>query len=112
MREEIYFENKMIKRNEHGYLCNYADWNPDIAELFATEEDLSLSAEHWEIILFLRQFYVEYEMIPPMRVLVKIIAKELGLKKGDSSYLQRLFPKGFLKQSCKIAGLPKPRHCL
>src|ERR1700722_6964939 len=101
----------MINRNQDGYLCNYTEWSQDIATLIAAEEDLPLSDEHWEIILFLRQFYSKYEMIPPMRIVVKTIAKELGAKKGDSSYLQRLFPKGFLKQACKIAGLPKPRHC-
>jgi len=36
----------------------------------------------------------------------------LGEEKGNSRYLQRLFPDGPLKYACKFGGLPKPPTCL
>ena len=47
---------------------------------------------------------------------VKVIggrkAQKLGEEKGNSRYLQRLFPDGPAKQATKLAGLPKPAKCL
>ena len=37
---------------------------------------------------------------------------EYGEEKGNSRYLQRLFPGGPAKQISKIAGLPKPVKCI
>jgi tRNA 2-thiouridine synthesizing protein E len=47
-----------------------------------------------------------------MRVLVKLVARELGREKGNSLYLLRLFPDSPAKLAAKIAGLPRPTNCL
>jgi tRNA 2-thiouridine synthesizing protein E len=98
--------------DEEGYLANLNDWNPEIAEWMAKDEDAELTENHWEVINFLREYYDEYQIAPAVRVLTKAIGKKLGKDKGNSKYLYELFPYGPGKQACKYAGLPKPTGCV
>lgn len=108
----IMYKENIIETDKEGYLINLADWNPEVAELIAREEDLSLTDAHWTIIHFVRQFYAEFNTSPAIRLLVKLLKEAFGEHTGNSIYLQRLFPGGPAKQACKIAGLPKPIKCL
>ncbi len=101
-----------IETDEEGYLVNLADWNEDVAKEIAKGENVDMTANHWEVVNFLRQYYDEYQIAPAVRVLTKAIGKQLGEEKGNSKYLYELFPYGPAKQACKIAGLPKPTGCV
>jgi tRNA 2-thiouridine synthesizing protein E len=101
-----------LETNDQGFLVNAADWNEDVAERLAALNNIELSADHWEIILFIRRYYQQFKHLPNARVFTKAIAKELGEAKGNSRYLHKLFPDGPLKYACKLAGLPKPPTCL
>lgn len=101
-----------VETDSAGYLLNMHQWNEDIALALAAREHLQLTDAHWEVIYFLREFYQEYKTSPAIRMLVKAMAKKLGEDKGNSRYLQRLFPDGPAKQATKLAGLPKPAKCL
>ena len=98
--------------NEQGFLIRAADWNEQVAQVLADINDISLTAAHWDIINFIRQYYLQYKHLPNARVFAKAIAKTLGEEKANSRYLLRLFPDGPLKYACKLAGLPKPPTCL
>ncbi|MFO1493914.1 MAG: TusE/DsrC/DsvC family sulfur relay protein [Lysobacterales bacterium] len=100
------------RTNEAGYLLDASDWTPAFAEQAAQHEGLSLTAEHWQVIDFLRDYFQRYGLSPPMRVLVKAIAPLLGEAKATSRRLYQLFPDGPAKQACKLAGLPKPDSCI
>ena len=104
--------NKHIETDASGYLLNIDDWNIEVAQVIAKLENLELTDAHWEIIHFVRAFYQEYKTSPAIRMLVKATAQKLGEDKGNSRYLQRLFPDGPAKQATKLAGLPKPAKCL
>ncbi|MDP5291402.1 TusE/DsrC/DsvC family sulfur relay protein [Oceanimonas sp. CHS3-5] len=106
------FEGRPIDTDAQGYLKNHLDWQPAMAERLAEEEGITLTAEHREVIQFVRAFYLKYNTSPAIRALVKAMAKELGEDKGNSRYLYRLFPKGPAKQATKLAGLPKPVKCI
>jgi len=95
-----------------GYLINLNDWSEALAIEIAKQEQIVLTDEHWEIIFLVRDFYQEYQTSPAIRMLVKAMAQKFGEEKGNSRYLQRLFPDGPAKQATKIAGLPKPIKCL
>lgn len=97
---------------EQGFLMNPNDWSTAVAERLARLEAIELRAEHWEIIVFMRNYYQRFQHLPNSRLFVKAVARELGEDKGNSRYLQRLFPEGPLKYACKLAGLPKPPTCL
>ncbi|MBR9727148.1 TusE/DsrC/DsvC family sulfur relay protein [Shewanella intestini] len=106
------FEGKQIHTDHQGYLLNVEDWAAPMADIIAATENIELSANHWEVINFVRSFYLEYKTSPAIRVLVKAIGQSLGPDKGNSKYLYTLFPVGPAKQATKIAGLPKPAKCI
>lgn len=108
----LIFDGKEIETDNDGYLKDSSQWNEALAEVIAEKEAIVLSAEHWEVVRFVRAFYLEYNTSPAIRMLVKAMANTFGEEKGNSRYLYRLFPKGPAKQATKIAGLPKPVKCI
>lgn len=106
------YNQTSIHTDHQGYLKNITDWNDDIAEIIAQKELIVLTPAHWEVINFVRGFYLEFKTSPAIRVLVKAIGLKLGADKGNSKYLYTLFPVGPAKQATKIAGLPKPAKCI
>lgn len=112
MNYYLEFAEQKIETDKAGYLLQLSDWQPQLAYILAKQEDIELSDAHWEVVNFVRDFYLEFETSPAMRALVKAMAQKLGVEKGNSRYLFRLFPKGPAKQATKIAGLPKPAKCL
>ena len=103
---------KELELDKHGYLQVLSDWNESVAKALALEEGISLTSAHWELINLLRNFHQRSDLIPSTRVLVKLMARELGAEKGKSLYLMQLFPKTPLKSVCKISGLPRPTNCV
>jgi len=106
------FEGKEIETDNDGYLKESSQWSEGLAEVIAAQESIILSPEHWEVVRFVRDFYLEFNTSPAIRMLVKAMANKFGEEKGNSRYLYRLFPKGPAKQATKIAGLPKPVKCI
>ncbi len=98
--------------DKEGYLASLSDWNQDIAHALALNEGITLTDAHWEIIFLLRDFHGVFEHAPAMRILVKAVKKQLGVEKGNSIYLLKLFPDSPAKRAAKIAGLPRPTNCL
>lgn len=105
-------DNYNIETTSEGFLLHYSQWDQNTANYMANNAGIELTAEHWEIIDFIREYYIKYEHLPNSRMFVAAIRKKYGVEKGNSRYLQNLFPAGPLKYACKIAGLPKPPTCL
>ena len=105
-------DGKTIETDKEGYLKIQSDWSEQLAETIAQHENIVLNDNHWEVVHFVRNFYLEFNTSPAIRMLVKAMAKQLGEDKGNSKYLYKLFPKGPAKQATKIAGLPKPARCI
>lgn len=101
-----------IATTKEGYLANLNDWNETVAQTLASSDAIELTADHWQVIHFLRNFYLSYQTTPTVRIMIKELAKQMGTEKSNSAYLQQLFPQGLMKQACKIAGLPKPIRCI
>lgn len=108
----LIFNDQEIATDGEGYLQDSQRWSEELAPVIAANEGITLSPEHWEVIRFVRNFYLEFNTSPAIRMLVKAMAAQLGEEKGNSRYLYRLFPKGPAKQATKIAGLPKPVKCI
>ncbi|MGF1761395.1 sulfurtransferase TusE [Photobacterium sagamiensis] len=106
------FEGKQLETDAQGYLKNIDDWSNELVPLLAKEEGIELTEAHWEVVNFVREFYLEFNTSPAIRMLVKAMAKKYGEDKGSSRYLYKLFPKGPAKQATKLAGLPKPVKCI
>lgn len=101
-----------VEHDEEGYITDIGGWNAELAELIAERENIEMNDDAWEVVNFLRNYYEEYQISPPARVLAKAIMEKLGADKANSRYLYELFPYGPAKQACKIAGLPKPTSCI
>lgn len=108
----LIFNHQEIETDKEGYLLNIDDWQEAVAELVAEKENIALTENHWEVVRFVRSFYLEYKTSPAIRALTKALKAEFGEEKASSRYLYRLFPKGPAKQATKIAGLPKPARCI
>ena len=100
-----------MQLDKEGFLANYEDWTTESAPRLAASEAIELTADHWEVIHLVRDYYHHYHVSPTTRVLVKIVERELGPDKGKSIYLMRLFGAKSAKLVAKIAGLPKPNNC-
>ena len=94
-----------VPTGDEGYLLDPADWTEEIAERLASAEGLALSGEHWDVIRFVRRWHDEHGVAPSGRD-VNAFMKSQGAARNR---LFELFPYGYVQQTCKIAGMLKPR---
>lgn len=102
--------NLHAPRDTEGYLINPGDWNEDIAIELAAEEGIELNDIFWSVLNFMRAYYNEHNIAPDVRHLIKHLADENQCEKRKAKMLVfELFPYGYVKQACKIAGMKRPR---
>jgi TusE/DsrC/DsvC family sulfur relay protein len=85
------------------------DWNHNRAQLLSDEEGIVMTPEHWEVISFLQNYYLQYGWPLNAHSLSKKLDTAFA-DKGGARYLYQLFPGGPLAQGGRIAGLPVPHH--
>ena len=95
--------------DDEGYLIDPAQWNEQVAEALARQERIILSDEHWAVIRFMREYYEQHQIAPDARHVIKRLAEVRGAGSKGRNELFELFPYGYVKQACKIAGMRKPR---
>ena len=98
--------------DDNGFLIDCNEWTTALGHEFARAENIVLTEHHWEIITLLRNFYADFGDSPASRALVNYVKRHLGADKGNSHYLMTLFPGSPARIGSRIAGLPKPKHCL
>jgi len=106
------YEGKQYECDEDGYLVDWETWQEGMAPVMAAQDGITLGPEHWDIIKFLREYFMKFQIAPMIKILVKEIGKVMGPEKGNTKYLYELFPGGPAKQACRYAGLPKPTGCV
>ena len=97
-----------VQTDQEGYLVDPADWSESVGDKLARGEDIVLTADHWQVIRYMREFFEEHHVVPDVRFVIKHLAG-LGLGSAARSRLFELFPYGYVKQACKIAGMRRPR---
>ena len=90
-----------------GYLTDPNSWSETVAIEFARQEDIQLTADHWDVIRFMREYYEKHQVIPDTRFAIKHLAARFG--KESRNRIFELFPYGYVQQACKIAGMRRPR---
>ena len=106
----IEVEGKEILCDGEGYLLDLDAWSEEYVHAAANEEQLELTSEHWEVILFIRNFHEQRGVQAPVRDMVKHFKKTWGREKGNSTYLHSIFPLGGpQKQGNRLAGVRKPK---
>lgn len=106
------FNGKEYPTDPQGYLLDSSLWTEELAIHIAALESIEMSDKHWQVVNFVREFYLEFNTSPAIRALVKAMQKKFPEQEISSRSLHRLFPKGPAKQATKIAGLPKPARCI
>lgn len=83
-----------------GYLMNPAQWDEGFAEWMAPQVNVlsGLTKMHWDVIHFIRSIYHQTGRVP----LLHETCRANGLHLAD---LSRLFPTGYLRGACKLAGV-------
>lgn len=97
----------MPERDAEGYLVEPGDWSEPLARLLAAEEAITLNDDHWDVIRFMRAFYDEHQVAADARFVIKHLAERMGNDARKRLFM--LFPYGYVKQACKIAGMKRPR---
>lgn len=95
---------KTVDVNSEGYLTNFAQWNKEIGEEIAKENNIALTPKHWQVI-----DYIQDEVRKEVPLTIRKIGKS-GVV--DIKEFYSLFPVGPLKTATKIAGVPKPASCI
>ena len=90
---------------DEGYLLDPSHWTEDIARQFAAQDDLQLTDEHWVVLNFVRRWHTEHGVPPSVRDVTQFMKGE-GYSRNR---VYELFPYGYVQQTCKIAGMIKPR---
>ena len=90
-----------FKLTDSGFLESFDRWNERFAQITAGECRLpeGLTDKHWQIIRYLRDYYGQNKNIPT----VFAACKANGIEVGE---LRELFPSGYRRGACRIAGLP------
>jgi TusE/DsrC/DsvC family sulfur relay protein len=95
-----------VELNDEGFFVDPNQWTRDIAVELAKADGIDeLTAQHWQVLDFMRKEYFEKGTGPTVRVL----GKTSGVSVKD---LYALFPKGPAKMAARIAGIPKPKGCI
>ncbi len=86
------------------------EWDENIAGELAKEESIELNDAHWSVLNIMRDYYSEHRVAPDIRHVMKPLASDHGHdKKEVKKLIFSLFPYGYVKQACKIAGMKRPR---
>ncbi len=97
---------KQLDIDEDGFIRDPTLWDEAVAKSLAVTEAVEeLTEDHWKVVNYLREYYLEFNMAPMIRKL----CKSTGFKLKE---IYELFPSGPAKGACKIAGLPKPTGCV
>lgn len=94
-----------IERDGDGYLLDMNEWTPEIAKKMAETDGYELDETRWEQINLARQYYEEFNTVPPIRKFAKYINQ-------DKKSLFDLWLTGPMKPITKYGGLPKPTGCV
>jgi len=97
---------EQVKLDDEGFLKAIACWDRRMVETLARLNEIGpLTEDHWKIIDFVRGYYLEHGVGPP----VVRIGKATGLNAAD---ICRLFPCGVVRGAFRLAGLPRPPGCI
>ena len=99
-------DGKTIEFDKDGFMADPSLWDDKVAAAIAGEEGLdSMSEKHWGVVRFIRDYWKEHDLAPPVRLL----CKEGGVSVRE---VYKLFTSGPARGACRIAGLPKPDGCV
>lgn len=96
----VFISGKEYSTDPQGFLRDYEQWDEEFASALAPKVDIpgGLSEIHWNIIRFIRNRFKETGECP----LVYEACRHVG---ATSRKMKELFPSGYLRGACRLAGI-------
>lgn len=102
----VMVDGQEVLTDSEGYIVHPGEWSEAFVAALAEKEGLTLTAEHWEVIRYLRDFYNQKHVQCTVRDMIKHFRTAWGKAKGNNKYLHEIFPRGGpQKQGNRLAGL-------
>jgi TusE/DsrC/DsvC family sulfur relay protein len=99
-------KGKVYEVDEDGFLQDPNLWSDEVARDFMCTEGIGdLTEDHWKVIHYIRNYYLQFGIAP----MVRKLCKQTGFSLKE---IYNMFPSGPAKGACKLAGLPKPTGCV
>lgn len=99
------YAGQSVDVDQEGFMLDRRQWTEAIGEAIAKKLGVSLTPQHWKVIMFARTDTEAQGQSPGPRR----ITTATGVQMRE---LYSLFPKGPGKLVAQIAGVPKPKSCL
>ena len=100
------WDGQTVEVDQEGFIQQPEVWDEELALALARTDGVSeLTASHWKVIHYIRNYFHEFEIAP----MIRKMCKETGFSLRD---IYDLFPSGPAKGACKVAGLPRPTGCV
>jgi TusE/DsrC/DsvC family sulfur relay protein len=95
-----------VEFDKDGFMLQPERWDDAVARAVASEEGIDeMSEDHWNIVNFIRAYWKEHDLAPPVR----LICQQCRLSVRQ---IYKLFTAGPARGACRVAGLPKPDGCV
>jgi len=96
----VEFDGKAYEVDEYDFLVRPGDWDINFAEGMAPSTGIlgGLTPQHWDVLWYMREVFLATGKCP----VVYKACKAQNLRLSD---LERLFPSGYRRGVCKLAGL-------
>jgi len=89
-----------LQTDEDGFLLDPGAWSREASRILAEIDGVSpLGADHWAVILYLREHYLAHGTLPVMRHVCRV-------SHLDRDAVRKLF--GGCRAAWRVAGLPNP----
>ena len=82
-----------------------------MAQQIAAQSGIQLSEAHWEVIRYVRDYYLERGFVRRSRELSSALNARFR-EQGGKKYLYRLFNGGPVLKACRLGGVPLPENCV
>jgi len=94
------FKEKTYEVDSYDFLLEFHNWDENFAEGMAVKLNIpeGLTKEHWDVINYIRKTYEDTGKCP----IVYEVCRMNGLNRRE---YKALFPTGYLRGACKIAGI-------
>jgi len=94
------FANKTYPVDSDEYLSEFNAWDENFARAMAPKTGIisGLSEDHWRIIHFIRDYYQKTGKCP-------LVFETARMNRLHLQELKKLFPAGYLRGACKLAGI-------
>lgn len=94
-----------------GFLIDPSAWTREYAIETATQLGISLTDEHWSVLLTVRDFYLRTGVSPSMRPIVNLV-RNINPRLASSIVLAQMFTSKTSRVIAQLSGIPKPSDCL